>query len=447
MKNLFKKPQKAAYILFVIALLVRLSILLFFDNNSIALDGTGYHRIAVNLVKGNGFSNIEVEPYEKSYFREPGYPFFLAGIYSIINIFHPVQYIENFNIETYKLDKYYPEIIAAKTVQIILDSFGVVLLFLILMEISNIKIAFLTSLLTATFFNLAFYSVNILRETLVVFLLLGLNFFYVKYILKENMRLWLLLIGITIGLLILVFKVHIFILPVLFVLMFLQSKRLKKSILHASIVTIVAIFIILPHNINVYRFYPDVRVFKTFGNSFTYEMGKYTLAIVKLEYYGILSHKEGSALQDWNKNSKEQFEKSFNGYYLAKADSMNSLVKESLVSKRKIEIYFTNFRKSFFLTKIGDRSGKELINTYGYLILIPLVILPVLIGIFGIIGLFYYGKKYLFYLLPFLVYLSLFWILGDEYRRMIILQPFLIFFGLLLLNKILEYKGIHWLAS
>lgn len=447
MNNLFKRPQKAAFILFVIALLIRLSILIFFDNNTIEPDGTGYHRIAVNLVKGHNFSNQEAEPYEKSYFREPGYPFFLAGIYSIINIFHPVQYIKNFNIETYKLDKYYPEIIAAKTVQIFLDSFGIVLLFLILMEISNIKIAFLTGLLTATFFNLAFYNVYILRETLVVFLLLGLNFFYVKYILKENMHLWLLLIGITIGLLILVFKVHIFILPVLFVLMFLRSKSLKKSILHASIVTIVTIVIILPHNINVYRFYPDVRVFKTLGNSYTYEMGKYTLAIVKSEYYGILTHEEGSALQDWNNNSKEQFKKTFNGYYLAKADSLNSLVKESLVAKRKIEIYFTNFRKSFFLTKTGNYSGKELINNYGYLILIPLVILPVLIGIFGIIGLLYYWRTYLFYLLPFLVYLSLFWILGDEYRRMIILQPFLIFFGVLLLNKILEYKGIHWLAS
>lgn len=430
---------KATFLLFIIALIVRLSILLFFDNNRISPDGTGYHRIAVNIVKGNGFSNQEKYPFEKCYFREPGYPVFLAGIYSIVNIFHPVQYIDNYDNITYEPGKYYPEIVSAKLVQIVIDSISVVLLFLILLKISDEKIAFLTALLTGLFFNLAFSNVFILRESLAMFLLMILNYFYIKYLFFNNKYFWLILIGIIIGFLILVFKVHVAILPVLFVLMLFHSKNFKESILHISFVTIIVIAVTLPHCISVYRFYPDIRIFKTFGTTFTYEMKEYTNAISKMEYYGIVTKEEGNSLQEWNKNSEEQFENSFNGFYLAKADSLNSLVNEPLVSKRKFEIFITNFRKSFFLTKFGYESGKNLINTYGIIVLIPLVILPALVGIMGIIGLLFFWKQYLIYFLPFIVYLALYWLLGTEYRRMIILQPFLIFFGLLFINKI---KGI-----
>ena len=114
--------KKLVIILFLVGFSVRLSILFFWDHNHIPPDGTKYHRIAVNLVRGNGFSNQEVEPYEKAYFREIGYPYFLAGIYYVVNIFHPVQYIKNYDINTYKIDKIYPEIVATKAIQIIMDS-------------------------------------------------------------------------------------------------------------------------------------------------------------------------------------------------------------------------------------------------------------------------------------------------------------------------------------
>jgi len=442
MNGLLYDTRKAGFLLFFIALITRLPILLFFDNNRISPDGTGYHNIAVNLVKGNGFSNQQEEPYEKCYFREPGYPLFLAGIYSIVNIFHPVQYIDKYDNNLHKPGDYYPEIVAAKLVQIVLDSISIILLFFILFKISNKKIAFLTALITGLFFNLAYSSVFILRESLVVFFLMILNYFFIKYIFNKKKYLWSILIGITIGLLILVFKIHVTILPVLFVLMLIHSKKLRESILHTSVITIIAIVIILPHCINVYRYYPDIRVFKTFGTSFTHEMSKYANAILKVEYYGILTKEEGNALLEWNKNSEEQFNKSFNGFYIAKTDSLNSLVNETLVSKRKFEILLTNFRKSFFLTKFGYESGKNLLNSYGLIILIPLVIYPTLVGFMGIIGLLFFWKQYLIYFLPFIVYLTLFWLLGSEYRRMIILQPFLIFFGLLFLNKIRGIKGI-----
>ena len=448
MKNLFKTPRNVAFLLFLTALLVRLTILFFFDHNKIPPDGIGYHRIAVNLVKGNGFSIQKEEPYEKYYFREPGYPIFLAGIYSVVNIFHSVQYIEGYNLKARQLDKYYPEIIAAKMIQTVLDSISIVLLFFILLKITYIKIAFLTALITSLFFNLAFHSVYILRESLVVFLLLILNIFYLKYIFSNHKYFWLLLIGISIGVLILSFQIHVVIIPVLFVLILIHSNFFFKSFIHTSFAAIVAILITLPFSFNVYNHYPDVRIFKTFGNSLTYEMIEYSSAITKLKYYGNLTREEGIALQEWSKSSAVQFEKSFNGYYLAKADSINSLMPhEPLISMRKVNNILRNIKKSFFLIKMGYYGGYEIIEKYGYIILIPLVILPGLVGILGIIGLLFYWKKYLKYFLPFLVYLLMFWLLGDEYRRMIILQPFLIFFGLLFINRILVLKGFNLLAN
>jgi 4-amino-4-deoxy-L-arabinose transferase-like glycosyltransferase len=439
MNSLSFSPGKAAFILFLIALIVRSSILLFFDNNQFSPDETGYHRIAVNIVKGNGLSNQEQYPFEKCYFREPGYPFFLAGIYSVVNIFHPVKYIDHYDINTCKLGVNHPEIVTARLVQAVMDSVSIVLLFLIILKVSDEKIAFRTALITGLFFNLAYSSVFLLRESLVVFLLLILNYFFIRYLFSKEKHLWLILIGIVIGLLTLVFQIHIAILPVLFVLMLFHNKKVKEAILQTSFVTIIAIAVILPHCMSVYRFYPDIRIFKTIGTSFTYEMNEYANAISKMEYYGVLTKEQGNALQDWNNSSAEQFKNSFNGFYLAKADSLNSVVNEPLVSKRKVRTLITNFRKSFFLTKLGHESGKDLIVTHGPQILIPLIILPVLVGILGIVGLLFFWKQYLICFLPFIVYLALFWLLGSEYRRMIILQPYLIFFGLLFISKI---KGV-----
>ncbi|MCK5131573.1 MAG: hypothetical protein KAR40_05415, partial [Candidatus Sabulitectum sp.] len=45
----------------------------------------------------------------------------------------------------------------------------------------------------------------------------------------------------------------------------------------------------------------------------------------------------------------------------------------------------------------------------------------------GLLGLFVFWKKYVLYFLPFITYGSLFWLLGSEYRRMIIMQPYYVF--------------------
>jgi hypothetical protein len=422
-------------ILFTVALVVRLTILALFEHNYMPPDGTGYHRLAVNLAKGNGLSLQENEPFEKSFIREPGYPIFLAGIYSVVNLVHPIENIQNYDIKTGRLNRCYPEIVIAKIVQAVIDSISVVLLFIILMAIANMEIAFLTGLVTSLFVNYAFYSVYILRETLVVFLLLILNIFYLKYLRDANKLIWLLCVGITIGILILVFQVHIAIIPVLFILMLIQSRRLGQSVCHITFVFVVAVSITIPHCINAYRFYPDIRVVKTFGTSLTHEQMAYTGAILRAQYYGLLTKEEGDKRQDWCNNSREQFKKSFNGYYLNAAASLNALTPEGVFSERKIKNLLWKGARSLFLPNIGKNSARDIQATHGVFVSVLLMLIPGLIGFIGALGVIFCGRQKLAFLLPFVAYSLLFWVLGSECRRMIILQPFLIFFGLLFLKE------------
>lgn len=430
-----KTPKRAGVILFVVAFAVRLTILALFEHNRMPADGTGYHRLAVNLTQGHGLSLQETEPFERSYFREPGYPTFLAGIYSVVNLFHPVQYIQNYDAKTCALDRFYPEIVIAKLVQAAMDSATIVLLFIVLATFAEAKIAFLTGLGSALFFNLAFHSVFILRESLVVFLLLVLNLFYVKYLCDAKKSLWLVLMGLTTGLLILTFQIHFVIIPVLFALIWVRSRRLWQSIRHTLLVAVVAVAVTVPHCLSAYTFYPDFRVLKTFGTSLTHEQNAHTAAIFRAHYYGALTLEEAYGLAEWNRSSREQFEKSFNGYYVTKAAALNALTPEGLISKRKVASYLGNAAKSVCLTKIGYYSGKNLAATYGWFVVASVMLLPVLIGLFGVLGIIVYGRQKLVWLLPFVTYSLLFWALGDEYRRVIIMQPFLIFFGLLFINK------------
>ncbi len=433
---------KACVILFSIAFAVRLSIVFFSDGQTIGPDETGYHNIAVNLARGNGLSLKRETPFEKTFFREPGYPFFLASTYSVVNIFHPVQYIQNYDINTYSVENVHPEMMSARIVQAAMNAGSVVLVFLILSAITRVNMAFSTGLLSALFIQLAYYSVFILRESLVMFLLLVMNWFYLKYLYNNRRLLWLCLMGVTTGALLLTFQVHIILLPVFFVMTLIHSKQWWRSVRDASILSIVALTFITPHCINAYRHYPDIKVFKTFGTSLTHELSAYTGAIRKARYYGLSVTEAGEpdilpAL--WNSSSREQFEKSFNGYYLGQAAKLNALTNEGFLSQRKLSQFASFARASLFHFKVGHyRGGRPFIEDVGGMVGYPIVLIAGLVGILGLLGSLLFGHKYVVYLLPFVAYALFFWVLGSECRRMIILQPFLIFFAVILLTAIYE---------
>src|SRR5438128_8666200 len=49
-------------------------------------DGRFYSQLARNLLEHRGYSGEEEEPYVPTYVRVPGYPLFLAGVYTVFGV-------------------------------------------------------------------------------------------------------------------------------------------------------------------------------------------------------------------------------------------------------------------------------------------------------------------------------------------------------------------------
>ncbi|MFH1253945.1 MAG: hypothetical protein V1646_00770 [bacterium] len=87
MIELIKKEKNFLLLTFSLSLVIKaIFFLIFLKNNPCLLlfDSEHYHKIALSLVSGNGFYNLDgVTP---QFYRMPGYPVFLAGCYKLFGI-------------------------------------------------------------------------------------------------------------------------------------------------------------------------------------------------------------------------------------------------------------------------------------------------------------------------------------------------------------------------
>lgn len=114
--------------LFVLALVVRIAFVLLFaappKNDMLWNDAVGW-----NLAQGHGFTASQHEPRVPGVYRTPGYPFFLAGVYSLFGHSH----------------------LAAYLAQALLDSISAVLIGLIGLALASAPLAVVTSVLYAVY--------------------------------------------------------------------------------------------------------------------------------------------------------------------------------------------------------------------------------------------------------------------------------------------------------
>jgi len=143
-------------------------------------DSIQYDRLGYNLVAGKGFSLDDKAPYEPTMFREPGYPAFLALVYTCFG--HYVR--------------------IAVFIQVILHSLTAALVYGIARGVFSPKSAFLSGLGVALFPTLANSSSYIMSETFFTFLLCLVAFLLLKALKARNAGLFL-ITGITLGALIL----------------------------------------------------------------------------------------------------------------------------------------------------------------------------------------------------------------------------------------------------
>ena len=399
---------------------------MFYYPTVVGPDTYGYYRSAVNLVKGNGYSNAEEPPFEPFFFREPVYSYFLAsGLHFYKFLGGEVEY---FNSPS---DKDIPEsipqsLIFLKIWQALFESLGLIFFFLLI----NYKLKFwasaIVSLLLAFYLPIAVFSTYLIRESFIGFLFISMTYFILLYI-KRDKFYFLLVFSLLAAISILSFQVYK-ILPVfIFLYLYLITKKFWYSMKSTFYSGIIIIVLTLPWLIHVYQYYNDLRIVKTFGCSFTHEMLSYNSSQRKAVYYGYLN--ADSTNFQWNLPSKIQFSRSFNSYYKTEAYSINRLVNEPVISKRKTHLLFTNLRKTIFLTKNTHLSTKEVISQ-SPLIYGTLLIVTTIMGLAGVIGVFFFYSRFFSISFPIFVHLPLFFIIGSEYRRSLPMQGLLFFMAM-----------------
>lgn len=439
-QKLFSGQLRNIVILIIIGLIFRIYVLYTVNVDKISFDAQQYYTAAYNLSQGNGFSISEKEPFEPFYFREPGLIYFYSFVIDICEIANNKQagfpvFIVKQNIN--QLDPVHKSnILVIKWIQAVMQILTILLFYFIVSEHYSRKLGFIAALLLSLFFPFAYISSDLLRETLISMLLMLLTYGWMKYY-KSRKTIFLIFIGFIWGLATLTFQVYVLLGGMFLAYLWFQEVHFTTKFSKSMALLLVFFLTISPWIIKVYHYYPDPRVAKTIGVSLTHEMMNLAGAIRKAEYY----KKEKLSPYNifYNKTASMQFRESFDGTYNRKADSINQLINEPLISKRRLEKYTISFVNTFYITLKFERI-KTLKNAFDpkntakaiYLLI------NIIAGTFSILGLIIFGYRYRQLLPVVLFHLLLFAVLGTEARRQLVIVPFMTLFGVL---------GFIWLVQ
>jgi len=157
MRNFFSKERNILIAIFILALVLRVSFIILYDNHKMlqdrlyAADARSYDTIAVNLLHGKGFV------YNGLYARRgPVYPLFLAFIYLIFG----------------------HSFVAARFAQAIIGALTSVIIYLLGKQLVNKKVGLMAGLISAIYYPFILQPAYLLTEVFFTFLLvLSITFF------------------------------------------------------------------------------------------------------------------------------------------------------------------------------------------------------------------------------------------------------------------------------
>jgi 4-amino-4-deoxy-L-arabinose transferase-like glycosyltransferase len=432
-KILFNYPS---ILVFIVAISARILILINPENKYLGgNDAIGYHNAAINLIHNQG---------DFGFFREPGYVYFIAGVYKIWEISGGSTTQIN---ETTFSSITNPEIIFLRIIQAILSSATVVLFYLLISNCIKKKLALIISLITALYLPLANMPLYILRESVQFFILMMLNLILIKFFITRNIK-YLILSGVIWGLSNLMLQItYLIFIPFTIIYFYYISKNIWVTLKYFFISFSFMLLTISPWLIKSYSYYQDLRIFKTMGTSLTFESLKYVTKVRTANDLGYINKTqlEYKLDHEWYSISDSvRFFRSFSGYYSIKADSIQKLISDS-GSKIKIKYYLNkaikNFRLSmlqtFFWGKVEQQTNP--IKFYKHQKRIVFVIVFFIFAYMSLLGILLFWRR-LFLILPiFFFFLSIFYFIGDETRRMLYIHPFLIMFSVLTLYQLYYY--------
>ncbi|MBC8294487.1 MAG: hypothetical protein H8E55_01620 [Pelagibacterales bacterium] len=367
------------------------------NNGYVDIDTSDYLHPAINLINDNGYTIDTEEEFTPYFYRNPSYSLLLAGFLKCKKMFgSEIDYLDikkNWDSHLLRIPYYNKEVEFIKYCQILLFGIISILLYLTLRLVIKPKYAFIISIMFTCFIPMLLFITLILRELLQTTLLMGLNYFLSLYILQGK-KIYLIILSLFLAMSVMILHVMIYLLPLIFVFMLFNKRNIVKSIKDCLLIFVMVLLISIPWLLRSYKYSNDYKILKSFGSGLTYEKMAFINANRVLFKKGIINRQELLDVEINNyANSVEGFNKSFNGFYTTKIDSIifnhgyNNFEKYKISIKDKIknEIYgvfgIYNFFRFIYIPKLS----------YNVLVIGKLV--AVLFGVMFCFGILVFYKK------------------------------------------------------
>ena len=436
MKTLAQRPFYQIALVFVVALAVRL--LLVFTTNVDWLHGDGYqfHTLAVNLVRGRGYTMDKDKPFRPHFFREPGYPAFLASTYVVWELFGgSCHAADDYLAESERLGVTHPEIQFAKCVQAGVGAVTITLIFLSLALVMQSSAAFCLGLATGVYYPLALHCTYIWREEFLTLLVTLAAYCLARHWLQRRV-VWLVPAALAIGLAMLTFQATILLPLAVFPMMLLCRRTVRQTLGGVILVVFIAFALCAPWIARAYVNCGSWKVARTLGASLTHEWCAAAEAIRRAEYYGLFESGE-----EFNRVFKSEmygpesgsWTPSIDGHYLRVAAAWsNRMPREGYVSRRLLSewahflcrgLVKTNWdpvKVETFRAGVIDMLGCR--NFLG----IALYSVSIVVGALSAIGLVAWIRELFPILTSYMYFMGLFWVLGRHERSFLPARYYLV---------------------
>ncbi len=450
-----KLQIKQILIIFLVSLSLRVLMVAQMPYN-IGSDDVLYHNIATNICLGNGISKDTSAPYEPYFWREPGYPMFLALLYSLPSSigFHPRHIPRDISMgrDSYLAGDYEPmwEKLYAKLMQAILDSLTIIIIFAIISKYMHRKKAIILSLLITLITASLMEYVWLRRETLQLFMYTLLTYLLSRYKFKHKNS-YLYSIAVICSFLVLVFQVNAVL--TLFVAIYILIYSPKGVLKFRKVATMICIGLVLiaPWVYRSYVFADDIKVVKSLGVSLTHEQVSLIGSIGDALRAKVVSSDEFRNLY-WENTAmlsqKDTFRYSFDGTFSARSDSLQQL----MIAKQ------TNFGVDHPVTTISSKILKRIRNTITRSVDFKknaktaiLSTIYLITGLLGLVSIFLYRRFLTPYIAVFVFHLAMFYLIASESRRMIFVHYYLAVMSSILVVDLLrkiwcrccQFSGTH----
>ncbi len=330
--------NKIIYAIFFIAILNSLITLQLINNNSICGDEPQYNGYALNLINGNGFV------YHNKYsWRPPGYPIFLAAIYSI------------FGLNSFT---------AVRIIQSILRALCVFIIYDLVASNYDKKTGIIASLLWAFEPSSLLISNYLLTETLFTVILL-LTILLMNYAVKKMKLIFIFCGGFCYACSLLISDRAIVLLPFILVWLFITIPERKKKVIYCTALLLTSALFVSPWSVRNSLIHKQFVFITTHG-------GK-NLWLYNNPYYPFIEGSTSSAYQKYKKVTTVMIK----GLSEAERDKMmyyagiNFIVTNPIIFLRNGVIKFVRFFRPYPIITYHTRLIDILIGWGSYFIIFP----------------------------------------------------------------------------